>query len=148
VRCDTIGLSRCFNIDRSETKSLFGGLLDRMISSLRKPQRYSLLCLFCALACFTANSGYAEVASVYGGADGHCGSRTANGERVNCAEMTAAHRTLPLGSRVKVCHHGCVVVRINDRGQFVRGRQIDLSPAAAHAIGLVDLGQVTLALER
>jgi rare lipoprotein A (peptidoglycan hydrolase) len=96
VRCDTTGPSRCFNIDRSETKSLFSDLLDRMISSLRKSQRYSLLWLFCALACFTANSGYAEVASVYGGADGHCGSRTANGERVNCAEMTAAHRTLPL----------------------------------------------------
>jgi rare lipoprotein A len=49
---------------------------------------------------------------------------------------------------VKVCHHGCVVVRINDRGPFVRGRQIDLTPAAARAIGLDDLGQVTLALER
>jgi rare lipoprotein A len=119
-----------------------------MILSLHKSQRCTLLWLVCALACLTANSGYAEVASVYGGADGHCGSRTANGERVNCAEMTAAHRTLPLGSRVKVCHRGCVVVRINDRGPFVRGRQIDLTPAAARAIGLDDLGQVTLALER
>jgi rare lipoprotein A len=119
-----------------------------MISLLRKPQRYSLLWLFCAFACLTANSGYAEVASVYGGADGHCGSRTANGERLNCVEMTAAHRTLPFGSRVKVCHHGCVVVRINDRGPFVRGRHIDLTSAAARAIGLDDLGPVTLALER
>jgi rare lipoprotein A len=119
-----------------------------MILSLRKSQRRTLLLLVGTLACLTANSGYAEVASVYGGADGHCGSRTANGERVNCSEMTAAHRTLPLGSRVKVCHHGCVVVRINDRGPFVRGRQIDLTPAAARAIGLDDLGQVTLALER
>jgi rare lipoprotein A len=48
----------------------------------------------------------------------------------------------------KVCHRGCVVVRINDRGPFVRGRQIDLTPAAARGIGLDDLGQVTLALER
>jgi rare lipoprotein A len=119
-----------------------------MVLSLRKLQRYSLLWLACALACLTANSGYAEVASVYGGPDGLCGSRTANGERVNCGAMTAAHRTLPLGTRVKVCHHGCVVVRINDRGPFVHGRNIDLTPAAARAVGLNELGHVTLALER
>ena len=119
-----------------------------MVLSLRKLQRHSLLWLACALPCLTPSGGYAEVASVYGGPDGRCGSRTANGERVNCAAMTAAHRTLPFGSEVKVCHHGCVVVRINDRGPFVRGRHIDLTPAAARAIGLDELGQVTLALER
>ena len=53
----------------------------------------------------------------------------------------------PFGSQVKVCHNGCVIVRINDRGPFVRGRHIDLTPAAARAIGLDDVGQVTLALE-
>ena len=116
--------------------------------SLGKSQRSSLLWLACALACLTASSGYAEVASVYGGPDGRCGSRTANGERVNCAAMTAAHRTLPFGAEVKVCHNGCVVVRINDRGPFVSGRHIDLTPAAAHAIGLDDIGHVTMALER
>jgi rare lipoprotein A len=58
--------------------------------------------------------------------------------------MTAAHRTLPFGSRVTVCHHGCVVVRINDRGPFVAGRQIDLTPAAARAIGLIAVGHVSL----
>jgi rare lipoprotein A len=73
----------------------------------------------------------AEMASVYGGHDGYCGSRTANGERVNCSAMTAAHRRLPFGSRVRVCHSRCVTVRINDRGPFVRGRDIDLTPAAA-----------------
>ena len=119
-----------------------------MVSSLRTSQRYSLPSLACALACLTTNSGYAEVASVYGGADGRCGSRTANGERLNCAAMTAGHRTLPFGTEVKVCHHGCVVVRINDRGPFVSGRHIDLSPAAARAIGLDDVGHVTMALQR
>jgi rare lipoprotein A len=119
-----------------------------MVLSLRKWQRYSLLWLACALTCLTTNSGHAEVASVYGGADGRCGSRTANGERVDCAAMTAAHRTLPFGTEVKVCHHGCVVVRINDRGPFVSGRHIDLTPAAARAIGLDDIGQVTMAVER
>jgi len=87
---------------------------------------------------------HAEMASVYGGRDGHCGTRTANGERVNCAAMTAAHRRLPFGTRVRVCHSGCVTVRINDRGPWVRGRDIDLSPAAAQAIGLDSIGHVTI----
>ena len=60
--------------------------------------------------------------------------------------MTAAHRTLPFGTLVRVCHTGCVTVRINDRGPFVRGRHIDLSPAAARAIGLHQTGRVTLAV--
>ena len=89
-------------------------------------------------------TAHAEMASVYGGHDGHCGSLTANGERVNCAAMTAAHRRLPFGTRVRVCHSGCVIVRINDRGPFVRDRDIDLSPAAARAIGLDSLRQVTI----
>jgi rare lipoprotein A len=98
-----------------------------------------------AVALFSvATVAKAEVASVYGGSDGLCGSRTANGERLNCAAMTAAHRTLPFGTQVTVCHHGCVVVRINDRGPFVRGRHIDLTPAAARAIGLSQTGYVTL----
>jgi rare lipoprotein A len=86
----------------------------------------------------------AEVASVYGGRDGYCGSRTANGERVNCSAMTAAHRRLPFGTRVRVCRSRCVTVRINDRGPWVRGRDIDLSPAAARAIGLDGTGRVTV----
>ena len=92
---------------------------------------------------FVSNA-QADMASVYGGRDGFCGSRTANGERVNCGAMTAAHRRLPFGSRVRVCHRGCVTVRINDRGPFVRGRDIDLSPAAARAIGLSGIGHVTV----
>jgi rare lipoprotein A len=87
---------------------------------------------------------HAEVASIYGGSDGLCGHRTANGERLNCGAMTAAHRTLPFGTLVQVCHNGCVTVRINDRGPFVPGRHIDLSPAAARAIGLSQTGHVTI----
>src|SRR5215472_11602106 len=71
------------------------------------------------LFCFV-NVARAEMASVYGGRDGYCGSRTANGERVNCSAMTAAHRRLPFGTRVRVCHGRCVTVRINDRGPWVR----------------------------
>jgi rare lipoprotein A len=51
---------------------------------------------------------------------------------------------LPFGSQVTICHHGCVVVRINDRGPFVPGRDIDLTPAAARAIGLTEIGHVSL----
>jgi len=90
------------------------------------------------------STAQAEMASVYGGPDGYCGSRTANGERVNCSAMTAAHRRLPFGTRVRVCHSGCVTVRINDRGPWVRGRDIDLSPVAARAIGLDGTGHVTV----
>jgi rare lipoprotein A len=113
----------------------------KMLSSFRL-RGLALASLVFSLACITV--AHAEIASVYGGRDGHCGSLTANGEHVNCAAMTAAHRTLPFGSLVKVCHNGCVVVRINDRGPFVAGRHIDLTPAAARAIGLHETGQVSL----
>ena len=93
---------------------------------------------------FLVGTAQAEVASIYGGHDGLCGHRTANGERLNCTAMTAAHRRLPFGTQLRVCHSGCVTVRINDRGPWVRGRDIDLSPAAARAIGLYTTGQVTM----
>ena len=87
------------------------------------------------------------VASWYGSE--LAGHRTANGERFNPNELTAAHRTLPLGSHVRVTYRGhSVVVRINDRGPYARGRVIDLSKAAAERIGLraAGSGQVELAL--
>jgi rare lipoprotein A len=86
-------------------------------------------------------AGGAGLASVYSG------GRTASGEHMSSGAMTAAHRTLPFGTRVAVVnnHTGrSVVVRINDRGPFVTGRVIDLSPAAAHAIGVNGLAPVSL----
>jgi len=100
-----------------------------------------------ALLVFASDLARAEVASIYGGRDGLCGHPTANGERLNCAELTAAHRTFAFGTRVRVCHSGCVTVRINDRGPWVRGRHIDLSPAAARAIGLSQTGRVTMTVD-
>ncbi len=88
-------------------------------------------------------SAQSGVASVYSG------GRTANGERASAAALTAAHRTLPFGTLVRVTneHSGrSVVVRINDRGPFVRGRVIDVTPAAAHALGFSGLAHVTLAV--
>jgi rare lipoprotein A len=88
------------------------------------------------------------VASWYGRE--FAGRRTASGERFNPSEYTAAHRTLPFGSRVRVTNASgeSVVVRINDRGPFHGGRVIDLSQAAAAELGLVRAGsgRVTLAL--
>jgi len=72
---------------------------------------------------------------------------TANGEHMNPAAMTAAHRTLPFGSMVRVVNNRngrSATVRINDRGPYVRGRVIDLSPAAARVIGLDGLAPVSL----
>ncbi|CAN5399794.1 hypothetical protein BH10PSE10_BH10PSE10_15990 [soil metagenome] len=69
------------------------------------------------------------------------GSRTASGQRFNQNAMTAAHRTLPFGTRLKVTHAGrSVVVNVNDRGPFIRGRVLDLSTGAARAVGLTGRG--------
>jgi rare lipoprotein A len=70
------------------------------------------------------------IASIYSG------GRTANGEKAAASGMTAAHKTLPFGTLVRVTHQRSgrsVVVRINDRGPFVRGRVIDVTSAAARA---------------
>ncbi|HXW25930.1 MAG TPA: septal ring lytic transglycosylase RlpA family protein [Xanthobacteraceae bacterium] len=83
------------------------------------------------------------IASVY------AGERTANGEYARAGGLTAAHRSLPFGTLVMVTNHRSqesVVVRINDRGPFVRGRIIDLTPAAARAIGFSGLAPVTIAV--
>lgn len=78
------------------------------------------------------------------------GRRTASGERYDMHALTAAHRTLPLGACVRVtslARMRSVVVRINDRGPFVRGRIIDLSYAAAEALGVRGAGGAQVRLE-
>lgn len=77
------------------------------------------------------------------------GRRTASGEKFNMHELTAAHKTLPFGTRVKVRDLASgreVEVRINDRGPHVRGRIIDLSRAAAMALGVLHAGEAAVAL--
>lgn len=81
------------------------------------------------------------VASYYGKEFG--GRRTANGERFNPAGLTAAHRSLPFGTKLQVTNlrNGkTVVVRVTDRGPFARGRVLDLSYGAARAVGMVSSG--------
>ncbi|HEY9829040.1 MAG TPA: septal ring lytic transglycosylase RlpA family protein, partial [Stenomitos sp.] len=86
-------------------------------------------------------SAMSGIASWYG--PGFHGNRSASGEVYNQNAMTAAHRSLPFGTKVVVTNLNngrSVVVRINDRGPFVRGRVIDLSAAAARALGVMQTG--------
>ncbi len=86
----------------------------------------------------SSGRGFAGMASFYGN---ESGSKTASGQRFNQNAMTAAHKTLPFGTRLRVTHGGrSVVVTINDRGPFIRGRVLDLSTGAARAIGLTSRG--------
>ena len=81
------------------------------------------------------------IASVYSGV------RTANGEYAHAGRLTAAHRSLPFGTKVRVTNRRngrSVVVTITDRGPFVRGRIIDLTPAGARALGFNGLAPVSL----
>lgn len=77
----------------------------------------------------------------------YSGERTANGEYAHAHALTAAHRTLPFGTEVKVTNvttRRSVIVRINDRGPYIKGRIIDLTPAGARAIGFSGLARVQL----
>lgn len=101
------------------------------------------------LAVVSKPSARAETcrASQYGVGDGYGGKRTASGEIMNPSAMTAAHRSLPFGSVVRVTNLSngrSVTVRINDRGPFVAGRCIDLSAAAARAIGMGGSARVSV----
>ena len=94
---------------------------------------------------FAAGPTLSGLASWYG--PGFHGRRTANGERFNAHALTAAHKTLPLGTRVRVVNKRngrSVVVRINDRGPYAHGRVIDLSQAAARAIGVAGVARVSI----
>jgi rare lipoprotein A len=92
----------------------------------------------------TLIAAQAEAASGCGHASWYAaGSKTASGERMNASLMTAAHKTLPFGTKVLVTNKRngkSVIVRINDRGPFIRGRVIDVSKAAAADIGMVSSG--------
>jgi rare lipoprotein A len=78
------------------------------------------------------------------------GQKTASGEMFNANELTAAHRTLPFGTRVRVTSLATgrsVTVRINDRGPFIRGRTVDISRAAAQSLGMIDRGVTKVKLD-
>jgi rare lipoprotein A len=91
-----------------------------------------------SIASSSGGHSFAGMASFYGN---ESGSRTASGQRFNQNAMTCAHRSLPFGTKLRVTHGGAsVIVTVNDRGPFVRGRVLDLSTGAARAIGLTGAG--------
>jgi rare lipoprotein A len=109
----------------------------------------SLAAIFCCLIAAGPLTGAANaetgIASVYG----YDGQKTANGERANPRAMTAAHKSLPFGTMVTVVNKSNgreVTVRINDRGPFIRGRIIDLTPAAASQLGFSGLAPVRISV--
>lgn len=98
------------------------------------------------------------LAAFTGPASAQCGraswyalhSKTASGERMNPAAMTAAHRSLPFGTKVKVTNKKngkSVFVRINDRGPFIKGRVIDVSKGAAQKLGFISAGHTSICLD-
>jgi rare lipoprotein A len=101
----------------------------------RAVSNIKVLCNFIMLSLLTTMS---VISSWYG--PGFNGLPTANGERFNQHALTAAHKTLPFGTRLKVCFKRCAVVRVNDRGPYIQGRTLDLSKGAADAIGLTGSG--------
>ena len=123
--------------------------LPRITSGLRAFTLLGALALLGGCSTF-GGAGGSETgkASYYG--DRHHGQRTANGERFDQNALTAAHRTLPFGTRVRVTNlnnERSVVLRINDRGPFVRGRVIDVSRAAAVRLDMLRAGVVPVRVE-
>ena len=114
--------------------------------------KFRSICLLAAIvvpltASHAGAAGQSGVASVY---STESGSRTASGARLNPGALTAAHRSFPFGSRVRVTNRSngrSVVVTVNDRGPFVRGRIIDVTPAGAQALGFSGLAPVTVERE-
>lgn len=119
----------------------------KTIRAKRLPVFYAFSAAVLMISAFSAT--HAEAAAV------NCGraswyaltSKTASGERMNPAGMTAAHRTLPLGSKVRVTNQingKSLVVRINDRGPFIKGRVLDLSKGAARQLGFINAGHANV----
>ena len=101
-------------------------------------------CQFAPIHLTPSAADQVGVASVY---SHESGSATASGQKLDREAFTAAHRTLPFGTKVKVTNKSngrSVIVTINDRGPFVRGRVIDVTPAAARLLGFSGLAQVAI----
>jgi rare lipoprotein A len=101
----------------------------------------------CGAAVVLAVASNAQAQSGTASVYAYGGGKTASGERASAQALTAAHRTLPFGARVRVTNKRngrSIVVRINDRGPFIKGRIIDLTPAGARALGFSGLAPVTV----
>ena len=100
--------------------------------------------IFCTASAFllastaAASTSSTMLTSWYG--PGFHGNLTANGEVYDQMAYTAAHKSLPFGTKLRVCFQGCVDVRINDRGPYIGDRELDVSRGVAEAIGLIKPG--------
>ena len=115
---------------------------------LRGVKTFVAFLLLLSAASLFADTELQGLASWYGGK--FHGRLTSSGEVFDTHELTAAHRTLPFGTRVRVTdleNHRSVIVRINDRGPFVEGRVIDVSRAAAEELQFVRAGLAKVRLE-
>ena len=95
-------------------------------------------------------AGDAKQTASHGVASFYSDTETASGERFDKNELTAAHPTLPFGTKLRVTDTNSgrfVTVRVNDRGPYVRGRVVDISPSAAEALGMVDKGLANVRLD-
>ena len=124
--------------DASETASSENGFWNSSNEFSQGSSRGSWRNANASIAPTSGGRSFSGMASYYGN---ESGSRTASGQRMNASAMTCAHRSLPFGTKLRVTHGGqSVIVTVNDRGPFVRGRVLDLSTGAARAIGLTRAG--------
>ncbi len=127
-KADLVGTSRQAAVERPHRLQSVAALHPRPISRVRVPDS-------------AASRG---VASFYSDTE------TASGEKFDKNELTAAHPTLPFGTRLRVTDVSSgrsVTVKVNDRGPYIRGRVVDVSPSAAEALGMVDRGIVNVRLD-
>ncbi|MGL5116142.1 MAG: septal ring lytic transglycosylase RlpA family protein [Beijerinckiaceae bacterium] len=112
-------------------------------------KKTAALAFLLTLSPLAAHADQLGMASYYGAK--FEGRKTASGERYAARQMTAAHRTMPFGTKLKVTHlrNGkSVIVRVNDRGPFVRGRIVDVSGVAAQHLGLKQSGVARVRVSR
>jgi rare lipoprotein A len=135
------GVTRSLSATALIAATILAGSLSEASAKSRKHHRHHTSSSWKDANAAVPSSGggsFAGVASFYGN---ESGSKTASGQRFNENDMTAAHRSLPFGTKLRVTHKGrSVVVTINDRGPFIKGRVLDLSTGAARAVGLTSSG--------
>jgi len=129
--------SRVASLDRDRTSS---PMIKRRVAAVRKHTPFAS----------RKNAGDAKTAA-HGVASFYTeGTKTASGEKFNTMEMTAAHPTLPFGTKLRVTDVGSgksVTVRVNDRGPYIQGRVVDVSYSAANALGMVGKGVANVKLD-
>lgn len=119
------------------------------MKTLSKQLVIFVLMLFCLTSANASGLFQTGKASYYGKA--HHGKKTASGVRFNMYGLTAAHRTLPFGTKLRVTlpeTGKSVIVTVNDRGPFIKGRVLDLSQGAARALGMIKIGVGKIEIEK